>query len=155
MRKPAPIKASGSCSITCIMTIRNTYALLPYTSEPKEATENGLQFWNSHMCTTHTRARPHTPPTHVNTPTTRQAFKHKPSKYKQLVAVCGIFKLTLLYKQFSKWYISEVRVDGVVQSVDICLCTCRGKVKVVVMDGIHLARQQLIQHSNQHSIVYT
>ena len=146
--------------LQCIMTIRNTYALSAYTSEPKKTTKlyTILQFTNVHYtCTyvhtcTHAQTRVHPlyhtpththPHTHTHTHTHTQILMHtRPQLGKHLSmnpastnkSLLSVW-LTLLYEQFSKWYIWEVPGDGVVQSTDICPCTCRGRVRVVVMDG--------------------
>ena len=53
-------------------------------------------------------------------------------------------QLTLLYKQLSKRYIWVCLTYSEVQTTHIRLCTCRVRVRVVVMDGKHLARSQSI-----------
>ena len=59
------------------MTIRNTYALPPDTSEPKGATKHCLQFYNSHICTSQMHTHTHTThTTHKHTHTHTQTHTH-------------------------------------------------------------------------------
>ena len=166
--KPAPNYLDDYLQFThvhyaCVHTC--THAMLVHT------------LFATHTCTVHMYAHTQTHP-HIRTPTHTHAHTHThihthtqtlmqtpPQLVKHLSmnpvgtnnSVLSVeyldspFSISSLASETSWWKLK----DSVVQTVHICLCTCRGKVKVVVMNGVHLARQQLIQHSNQHSSVYT
>ena len=112
MRRPAPIKPSGSCSIA--MYHDHQEHICTYTTHKwtQKSNKNCLQFYNSHICISHTHTHTHTHTPHTDkhthihihththththahthtyayTPTTWQAIKHEATKYKQFVGVC-------------------------------------------------------------------